>query len=98
MLKLRLCILIALLLALVCCGGVVAGPKHPNYGDPDIYEGVRTNNGPLLDQLGVPDEPDLVIEIPWLGRIVIKRQEQDYHLRKTAERLPAASETVITAR
>jgi hypothetical protein len=88
--KVKLCILLALLLALVCCGGAVAGPKHISSGDPDIYEGMRSKDGPTQLQLGNPEEPDLVVDIPLLGRIVINRQEQAYHLRKVFERLSAA--------
>jgi hypothetical protein len=39
-----------------------------------------------------------VIEIPWLGRIVVKRLGQGYHLRKMAERLPAALNKDISER
>ena len=90
MLKTRLCILMALLLALVWCGGVEAGPKFPNYGDPDIVEGVRVKDGASQWQLNSPPQMQTVIDIPLLGRIVISWQEQRYHLRKMAERLPAA--------
>jgi hypothetical protein len=98
MLKMKLCIVVTLLLVMVCCGCVVAGPKNPTYGDPDIYEGTRgkgnVSQWELHDQMG----SDLVIEIPWLGRIVVKRQGQGYHLRKMAERLPAALNKDISER
>jgi hypothetical protein len=93
MLKTKLCILIALLLALLLCSGAVAGPKRPNYGDPDIYEGVRPRDGVSQWKFGPMPDIDLVIDIPLLGRVVIHRHEQGYHLRKVAERLPAALKT-----
>jgi hypothetical protein len=98
MLKLKLCTVVVLLLALVCCGLVMAGPSYPNYGDPDIYEGVRKNDGGYHRQLGSGDEPDLVIDVPFLGRLVINWQEQGNHLRKMAERLPAALNKDINTR
>jgi hypothetical protein len=86
----RLCILLSLLLALVLCGGVVAGPKYPNYGDPDIVEGMRAKDGPSQTQLCYAPEMQLVVDIPLLGRVWINWQEQRDQLRKMAERLPAA--------
>jgi hypothetical protein len=84
-------ILLTLLLAMAWCGSVVAGPKYPSYGDPDIVEGTRPHDGSSPRLLsGISDEP-LVIEIPFLGRVVFGRQVQrDDQLRKKAERLPAA--------
>ena len=90
--------LIALLLALVWCGGVAAGPKAPNYGDPDIYEGIRTNSGGSQCELTGSPTTQMVFDVPLLGRVAISWQEQSLNLRKMAERLPAASETAITAR
>jgi hypothetical protein len=90
MLNIRLCILIALLLALVWCGGVAAGPKYPNYGDPDIVEGVRVKGGASQWQLSSPPQTQMIFDIPLLGRVLISWQKQGYHLRKMEQRLPAA--------
>jgi hypothetical protein len=88
--KTRLCILLSLLLALVLCGGVVAGPKYPNYGDPDIVEGIRAKDGASQVELTASPETQLVVDIPLLGRVCINWREQRDQLRKMAERLPAA--------
>jgi hypothetical protein len=90
MTKIRLCILLSLLLALVLCGGVVAGPKYPNYGDPDIVEGMRSRDGPSQMQFCCSPGTRLVVDIPLLGRVWVNWQEQRDQLRKMAERLPAA--------
>ncbi len=90
MMKMRLCILLFLLLALAVCGGVVAGPKYPNFGDPDIVEGMRPRDGNSQMQLCCSPETQLVVDIPLLGRVFINWQEQRDQLRKMAERLPAA--------
>ena len=90
MLKIRLCILVALLFAFVWCGGVEAGPKFPNYGDPDIVEGVRAKDGASQWQLNSPPQTQMVIDIPLLGRVAIDWHKQRNDLRKMAERLPAA--------
>lgn len=90
MMKVRLCILLFLLLALVVCGGVVAGPKYPSFGDPDIVEGMRPRDGGSQIQLCYSPETQLVVDIPLLGRVFINWQEQRDQLRKMAERLPAA--------
>ena len=90
MTKIRLCILLSLLLALMLCGGVVAGPKYPNYGDPDIVEGIRTRDGSSQAQLISSPGTQLVVDIPLLGRVCINWREQRDQLRKMAERLPAA--------
>jgi len=90
MTKTRLCILVSLLLTLVLCGGVVAGPKYPNFGDPDIVEGIRAKDGPSEVQLTASPGTQLVVDIPLLGRVWVNWQEQRDQLRKMAERLPAA--------
>ena len=97
MLKLKFCILVTLLLVAVWSGCVVAGPKNPNYGDPDIYEGSRSKNNVSQWESSDP-MTGFVIDIPWLGRIEVRRQGQGYHLRKMAERLPAALDKDITER
>jgi hypothetical protein len=90
MLKLKWPILLTLLIALMWCGGVVAGPKYPSYGDPDIVEGSRHRDKPSPRLLSGTPEGPLVIEIPFLGKIVLERQGQREQLRKKAGRLPAA--------
>ncbi len=91
MMKTRLCILLCLLLSLILCGSVAAGPKHPSYGDPDIVEGMRGRDGGCSQvQLCCSSETQLVVDIPLLGRVFINWEEQRLQLRKMAERLPAA--------
>jgi hypothetical protein len=72
------------------CGSVVAGPKRPVWGDPDIVEGMRANGGPSQMQLWASPDTQLVVDIPLLGRVWFNWQEQRDQLRKMAERLPAA--------
>jgi hypothetical protein len=90
MTKNRLCILVSLLLAIALCGGVVAGPKHPTYGDPDIVEGIRSKDEPSQTEFCSSPETLMVVDIPLLGRVFINWQEQRDQLRKMAERPPAA--------
>lgn len=90
MMKIRLCIMLFLLLALVLCSGVAAGPKYPSFGDPDIVEGMRPRDGDSLMQLCCSSGTQLVVDIPLLGRVFINWEEQRDQLRKMAERLPAA--------
>jgi hypothetical protein len=98
MLKLKLCIVFTLLLVTVWCGCVVAGPRNPNYGDPDIYEGSRRKDNVTKWESDAPMVTGFVFDLPWLGKIVVTRQGQGYHLRKMAERLPAALDTDISKR
>ena len=90
MTKIRLCILLSLLLVLMVCGGAVAGPKYPNYGDPDIVEGIRVKDGSSQTVLSSTSEMPLVVDVPFFGRVFIDWQVQRDQLRKMAERLPAA--------
>ena len=90
MMKIQFCILLLLLLALVLCNGVVAGPKYPNFGDPDIVEGMRPRDGGSQVELCCSPGVQIVVDIPLLGRVFINWQEQRDQLRKMAERLPAA--------
>jgi hypothetical protein len=90
MLKTNLCILMTVLLALLWCGGVAAGPKNPDHGDPDIVEGVSFGDRAPQHYLGSGLGTGFVVDVPLLGRAFFSVQEQTYHLRKMSERLPAA--------
>jgi hypothetical protein len=99
MLKPKSLILIALLLALLLwSGAAMAGPKRPHWGDPDIVEGMRQQGGATPIQFSDPSGRSLVIDIPILGRIIFRWQEQRVQLDRKAERLPAATKRALVSR
>jgi len=89
MLKTRWFIPFALLLVLLLSVSVMAGPRH-NGGDPDIVEGIKAKDGVSQVQLLSAPQP-LIIDIPFLGRIVIIRQAQREVQDNMSKRLSAAS-------
>jgi hypothetical protein len=89
MLKAKWSIPFALLLVLLLSVGVMAGPRHFT-GDPDIVEGIKANDGVGQVQLLSAPQP-LIIDIPFLGRIVIIRQAQREVQDNMSKRLSAAS-------
>ncbi len=90
MLKTNWFIPFALLLALVLSTSVMAGPRHSN-GDPDIVEGIKARDGINQVQLLSAPQAPVIIDIPFLGRIVIIRQAQRETQDSTSKRLSAAS-------
>lgn len=90
MLKPRRSIPFALLLALLLSVSVVAGPRH-SHGDPDIVEGLKSKDGISQVQLLSAPQAVYVIDLPFLGRILIVRQAQRDSQDIMSKRLSAAS-------
>lgn len=93
MMKPRLFVVLALLLALGLASSVLAGPRNPRWGDPDIVEGIKTKGKTPREQVSNSPQMTLVLDIPIVGRIVFLRQEQREMPETVAKRLPAASRT-----
>jgi hypothetical protein len=90
MLKAKRFIPFTLLLAFLLSTSVMAGPRHSK-GDPDIVEGIRTRDGVRqVQMLSAPQAP-VIIDIPFLGRIVLVRQAQRETQDNMSKRLSAAS-------
>jgi len=90
MLKAKWFIPFTLLLAFVLSTGVMAGPRHSK-GDPDIVEGIKARDGiSQVQMLSAPQVP-VIIDIPFLGRIVLIRQAQRETQDNMSKRLSAAS-------
>ncbi len=90
MLKPKWFIPFALLLALSLSVSVMAGPRH-SHGDPDIVEGIKTKEGVRQVQLLSAPQTVYIIDLPFLGRIVIFRQAQRDVQDNLSKRLSAAS-------
>jgi hypothetical protein len=91
MMKPKVFIVLALLLALMLSGELLAGPRRPQWGDPDIVEGIKTKGGVRQQQVRFSSPAPIVIDIPFLGRIVLARQDRRETQGKLIQRLPAAS-------
>lgn len=88
----RWLIALVLILALALCGSVVAGPKCPQYGDPDIYEGMRPKDeSPRARLLEAASLQVVIIDLPYLGRIFVVQQERDNRQLKMPTRFSAVS-------
>jgi hypothetical protein len=86
----RWLIALVLILALALCGSVVAGPKCPQYGDPDIYEGMRPKGEtPRARLLEAESLRVVIIDLPYLGRIFVVQQERDNRQFKVSTRFSA---------
>jgi len=79
----------ALLLVFLLSVSVVAGPRR-NMGDPDIVEGIKARDGVRQVQLLSAPQP-VIIDLPFLGRIVIIRQAQRETQDNMSKRLSAAA-------
>ena len=90
MLKAKWFIPFALLLAFVLSTSVMAGPRQSK-GDPDIVEGIKIRDGIRQVQLLSAPQAPIIINIPFLGRIVIIRQAQRDVKDNMSKRLSAAS-------
>jgi len=90
MLKAKWFIPLALLLAVLLSTGVMAGPRQSK-GDPDIVEGIKARDGiRQVQSLSAPQAP-VIIDVPFLGRIVIMRQAARDTKDSMSKRLSAAS-------
>jgi hypothetical protein len=82
-------IALAVVLALVWCGGVVAGPKRPQWGDPDIVEGMRVRGTSvsvrIVDSWTVPPYVGFNVNYSRLS------QQEFWSEPETKERKPATS-------
>jgi hypothetical protein len=79
-----------LLLALVLSTSLMAGPRRDS-GDPDIVEGIKARDGVRQVQLLSAPQSPIILNIPFLGRIVIVRQAQRDAQDNLSKRLSAAS-------
>jgi hypothetical protein len=71
-------IALAVVFALVLCGSAVAGPKHPNIGDPDIVEGIRTRDELTPTKAGESPEAPLLFDFSFLGKVFRIEQEPEH--------------------
>ena len=92
MMKPKWLIALALVLVLALSGGLTAGPKNPNYGDPDIYEGMRPRDEtPQFRLLESVSSQVLILNLPYVARIVVVHQERDESQVRVRTRVPAVS-------
>jgi hypothetical protein len=92
MMKPKWLIALALVLVLAFSGSAVAGPKNPNYGDPDIYEGMRPKDEtPQFRFLETVSSQVLILNLPYVARIVVVNQERDERQIRVPTRVPAVS-------
>ena len=90
MIKAKWSIPFALLLAVMLSVSVTAGPRH-SHGDPDIVEGIKTKDGVSQVQMLSAPQIAYIIDLPFLGKIVILRQAQRDSQDMLSKRLSAAS-------
>lgn len=91
--KPRHLVVFAVILAIVLCGSVVAGPKRPyDSGDPDIYEGARPRDRAPRERLVSDSSTCLIIEIPFCHSLICLRWECTRKPEKIPGRMPVAPE------
>ena len=90
---------LAVVLAIVICGSVVAGPRRPqDSGDPDIYEGARPRDGSPRERLIADQTTIVTIDIPFCRGLIFVRQERTLRLNTSLERVSATSERAFRKR
>jgi hypothetical protein len=83
----------AVILAIVLCGTVAAGPRRPqDAGDPDIYEGTRPRDRAVRERLISESPSYLIFEIPFCHSLISVRWGCTQKLKKIPGRMPAAPE------
>ena len=65
-------IALAVMFALVFCGVVIAGPKQPSYGDPDIVDTSTPKRDARTYQMLESAESPLIIDF-WIFKCVIRQ-------------------------
>lgn len=87
--QVRLWVALIVAWVLVFSTSAIAGPKIPNWGDPDIVEGIRPDNPTpqdfTFDQVGC----SITINPFGLRVVVVDRQEHPRKLRCSKKSLPA---------
>lgn len=92
-------IALAVVLAIVLCGSVVAGPRRPqDFGDPDIYEGARPRDGAPRERLVTDQTTVITVDIPFCHKLIFVRQERTLRLNTSLERVSATSERAFRKR
>jgi hypothetical protein len=92
-------IALAVVLAIVLCGSVVAGPRRPREsGDPDIYEGARPRDGAPRERLVGDQTTVITITVPFYHKLIYVRQERELRLNTSLERVSATSESAFRKR
>jgi hypothetical protein len=90
---------LAVVLAIVVCGSVVAGPRRPQEsGDPDIYEGARPRDGAPRERLVADQTVVITIDIPFCHRLIYVTQERTLRLNTSLDRVSATSERAFRKR
>lgn len=89
-------IALAVVLAVMLCGSVAAGPKAPKYGgDPDIYEGARPKDKAPREVIAEDPATCFTVDLPFGYRLTYSTQERTLRLFTVPGKVSATSGSAL---